>query len=193
MVHMEREIDGYVSNLVKTKDELVAAREHAEQMERTANIDPLTKVRNKRAYDVDVLRLSEEKSPYGLAVIDMNDLKGINDTYGHEKGDEAIKALCAFVCRIFKYSPVYRIGGDEFVVILENTDYENRDILVETFKDESREISQDNSLPPWERVSAAIGCAIYDPARDKQVSSVFKRADEAMYADKRMIKGKSQD
>jgi diguanylate cyclase (GGDEF)-like protein len=142
---------------------------------------------------VDVLRLDEEMSPYGLAVVDLNDLKGINDTYGHEKGDEAIKALCVFVCKIFKYSPVYRIGGDEFVVILENTDYENRDILVETFKEEIKEISQDNSLSPWERVSTAIGCAVFDPARDKHASSVFKRADEAMYANKREMKGESHD
>lgn len=186
MVRMEQDIDGYINNLIKTTDELRQAREHAEQMETAANVDALTKVRNKRAYDVDVSHLGD--GPYGLAMVDMNDLKRINDTYGHEKGDIAIKKTCAVVCRIFKHSPVYRIGGDEFIVILKNHDYESRNALVGAFKDEIRKITTDETLPPWERISAAIGYSIYDEKRDTSADTVFKRADKAMYIDKKSIK-----
>lgn len=186
MVRMEKDINGYIDNLKRTTDELMQAREHAVQMETAANIDALTKVRNKRAYDIEITHLGDE--PYGFAMIDLNDLKGINDTYGHEKGDIAIKKLCAVVCRIFKHSPVYRIGGDEFVVILKKLDYENRNALAGAFKDEIRKINADKTLPAWERVSAAIGCAVYDEKMDSSPDSVFKRADKAMYADKKLMK-----
>lgn len=188
MVRMERDLDEYIANLTKTQNELVSAREHAERMDLAANIDALTKVRNKRAYDIDVIRLGIGSSEYGLIVIDLNGLKAINDSYGHEKGDVAIKMLCQIVCRVFKHSPVYRIGGDEFTVILENDDYRDRDALMEQFRSEIGFKSSDESLPPWERVSAASGMAIFEPDEDGHADGVFNRADKAMYENKRAMK-----
>ena len=91
---------------------------------RAANIDALTKVRNKRAYDLEVQRVEQElrdgKTDVGIAMIDMNFLKRTNDIYGHEQGNASLQKLCQTICGVFKHSPVFRIGGDEFVVILEN-------------------------------------------------------------------------
>ncbi|MBQ6550583.1 MAG: GGDEF domain-containing protein [Lachnospiraceae bacterium] len=157
-------------------------------MDRAANIDALTKVRNKRAYDLDVLRLDAGTKPYGIVMVDLNGLKGINDTYGHEKGDVYINTVCQTVCRTFKHSPVYRVGGDEFVVILENDDYENRDALVEQITDIFRKTPDDTSLEPWERGWAAVGCAIYEPGKDENAESVLKRADASMYETKKAMK-----
>ena len=157
-------------------------------MDIAANIDALTRVRNKRAYDVDAARLNEGKTEYGLAMIDLNGLKATNDTYGHEKGDASIKSLCQTVCGVFKHSPVYRVGGDEFIVILENDDFRDREMLIEQFRDKIREISGNESLQPWDRISAAIGCAVYDPGRDRSVEDVFNRADEIMYENKKKMK-----
>ena len=188
MVQMEEEIDGYITNLQQTTSDLVSAREQAELMNRAANIDALTKVRNKRAYDIEVKRLNESTQPYGILMIDLNGLKEINDTYGHEKGDAGINALCQVVCRIFKHSAVYRVGGDEFIVILENEDFENREALMQTMEDTFARNMRDDSLQPWERVSAAFGFAAYDPARKESVDEVLKRADAAMYQNKRAMK-----
>lgn len=188
MVHMEREIDGYITSLEKTTNDLISAREHAEQMERIANIDALTRVRNKRAYDIEVVRLNENTQPYGIVMIDLNNLKEINDTYGHEKGDVSIIRLCQIICRVFKHSPVYRIGGDEFVVLLENDDFLNRASLIGALSDAFRENAGNVSLEPWEQVTGAVGFAVYDPETDGNVDDVFKRADSEMYGHKRKMK-----
>lgn len=188
MARMEEDINGYINNLEKTTKDLISAREHAEQMDRAANIDALTKVRNKRAYDVEAERLNRNKQPYGIVMIDMNGLKKINDTYGHEKGDISINTVCQTICRIFKHSPVFRVGGDEFIVILEGSDYDERRMLIQSLSESFRINSDNASLPPWERMTAAIGCAVYDPKMDDSVESVLKRADAAMYENKKAIK-----
>ena len=188
MTQMEEEINNYVSSLEKTTNDLISAREHAERMDRAASIDALTKVRNKRAFDIECRRLNESTEPYAIAMIDMNGLKHINDTYGHEKGDFSINIICQIICRIYKYSPVYRVGGDEFIVLLENSDYENREALAESFRDACRVQSGDPTLEPWERVTAAIGYALRDPAAHDDAEQVLKRADEAMYENKKIMK-----
>ena len=154
MADMEKDINGYISNLEETTNNLISAREHAQEMDRAANIDALTKVRNKRAYDIEVKRLNESTHPYGIAMIDMNGLKAINDTHGHEKGDISINAVCQIVCRVFKHSPVYRVGGDEFVVILENNDYQERDELIQALAEAIRQNADDASYAELSRTEA---------------------------------------
>ena len=188
MTHMEEDINSYIDSLEKTTNDLIAAREHADQMDRAANIDALTKVRNKRAYDTEVTRLNESTQPYGIVMVDMNGLKVVNDTYGHEKGNVSINTVCKTICQVFKHSPVYRVGGDEFIVILENNDYEERASLIQSLFDTFRQNSNDDSLEPWERVTAAVGSAIYDSETDDSVDAVLKRADSAMYENKRAQK-----
>ena len=92
------------------------------------------------------------------------------------------------ICIIFDHSPVFRIGGDEFVVLMENRDYENRDKLIHELKTAFELTSSDETKEPWERYSAAIGVAIYDSQQDKTMNDVFKRADELMYQDKQASK-----
>jgi diguanylate cyclase (GGDEF)-like protein len=60
----------------------------------------------------------------------LNNLKTLNETYGHDKGDLAIKKLSNLICRVFSHSPVFRIGGDEFAVILRGWDYEHYDTII---------------------------------------------------------------
>ena len=57
-------------------------------------------------------RIQKGEKKLGIAIVDLNFLKKINDTYGHEKGNLAIKKLCFIICHIFQHSPVFRIGGD---------------------------------------------------------------------------------
>ena len=62
---------------------------------------------------------TNKHTKFALVECDINGLKGINDTYGHEIGDVYIVNSCRGICSVFKHSPVFRIGGDEFVVILQ--------------------------------------------------------------------------
>jgi len=188
MALMETEIGKYIDNLEKMTNDLIAARENAEQFNRIANIDPLTMVRNKRAYDIEAGRLNAGSRPYALVMIDVNGLKVINDTYGHEKGDDSIKAVSSAICRVFKHSTVYRVGGDEFIVILENDDYTDREALIKAITAAFARNASNTKLEPWERATAAVGCAVFSPATDSSAADVLKRADEAMYANKREMK-----
>lgn len=195
MVQMEHSIDEYIENLVETREQLRDTRIEANHMNDLAHKDALTGVRNKLAYDQEIAALEREleKGPvdFGIVLIDLNDLKLTNDRYGHKRGDASIIALTRLVCGIYAHSPVFRIGGDEFVVLLRGQDYESRDALADAFRKQIAELREDKSgeLPPWERISAALGYATYDPTVDESAVSVFRRADGRMYVAKKSMKG----
>ena len=149
--------------------------------------DGLTNVKNKLAYlealaELETAIENGELTEYGVAVFDVNGLKAINDTFGHEAGDEYIKSGCRVICQQFDHSPVFRIGGDEFVVILKDVDYAKRDELVKIFKETINE-----NLKKGE-VVVACGLSIYEPETDSSYNDVFQRADRLMYEHKRMLK-----
>ena len=159
-------------------------------MEQAAYKDTLTSVRNAnafkektKAYDA-MIKLGELKE-FAVAVFDLNDLKKVNDTQGHEAGDRYIQSGCRLICITFDHSPVFRIGGDEFVAVLMNSDYENRENLINYFNSEI----EDNLKHGKVIVSAGVG--IFDPDIDECFDDVFKRADEMMYLRKQELKSRS--
>ena len=166
--------------------DILSAEKKANQMEGLAIKDTLTGVRNKTGYDREVAKLEKTLSEnpelaFGIAIIDLNYLKKTNDTYGHEKGNISIKKLAVLACTIFTHSPVFRVGGDEFAVILTGWDLERIDHLIRQFHDAVSQYAADESLAPWERISASIGYTVYNPKKDTGVADVFKRADMEMY------------
>ena len=160
-------------------------------IERTkANIDALTGVKNKHAY-VDVeskLNRSIEEGEtvdFAIAVFDVNGLKHTNDTEGHRAGDALIKSACSIICGVFKHSPVFRIGGDEFAVVAQGEDLKNLDLLV----NEVAKVNEKN-LASGE-VVVACGAVKYNGERS--VSAVFERADSLMYENKKELKGERKE
>jgi diguanylate cyclase (GGDEF)-like protein len=121
---------------------------------------------------------------FAVGVFDCDNLKRINDRHGHEKGDVYLKTASRLICHVFQHSPVFRIGGDEFSVILQNADFENREVLVEQFKAGMAEISA-SAKHEWEEAHIAMGIAVYDSQRDRSVNDVIRRADQSMYENKR--------
>ena len=173
-------------------NDIISAEQKARNFRALANRDSLTGIRNKTAYDHDIRQvdagITVGITRVGLAVVDLNYLKRINDTYGHDKGNILLLQLCSVIQTVFSRSPVYRIGGDEFVIILKGTDYLNYDALLQRFQGQMERFRCDPSLREWERVSAAIGAAFYDPMVDDNMESVFKRADRIMYECKTRMK-----
>ena len=152
-----------------------------------ANTDPLTGVKSRNAYlemtaDIDSSIIDSSAADFGVIVFDINGLKNINDTKGHEEGDRYIRDGCMMICRKFTHSPVYRIGGDEFVVLLKGSDYENRESLLSDFDEQ---IERNHLLG---LVSISTGMAIFDPDTDTQFSEIFDRADKKMYERKKKLK-----
>jgi len=150
--------------------------------------DPLTNVNNRMAYEDKEKHLQAEINTepdlkFAMAMFDVNSLKLINDSEGHEAGDEYLLRACHLICQVFKHSPVYRIGGDEFVAVLSGEDYDKRDELMNLFNERMSPYSDSLPLPP-DYVSIACGIAAYNSSTDETVTDVIRRADENMYKDK---------
>ena len=93
-----------------------------------------------------------------------------------EKGNRAIVSCCSTFCHVFEQSPVFRIGGDEFLAILKGNDYENRAQLMQTYQDRVAALAADGSVADWEKVPMTLGIAVYEEGRDAGVEDVYRRA-----------------
>jgi diguanylate cyclase (GGDEF)-like protein len=196
MKRMEHDVHTKIDELTAMNEALRASKQETVKMTELANKDALTGVRNKVAYDhaVEFINKAIEDGnvePFGVAMIDLNDLKKINDKYGHINGDVALVKLSKLICETFAHSPIFRIGGDEFVVLLRQGDFAEIKKLVASFNKAIKEASGDESLAPAERISAAIGVSSYDREKDNKVEDIFRRADSAMYEKKRAMKAKA--
>lgn len=153
-------------------------------------LDALTKVKNKGALSNRLDEMQEaidsgaQEQAFAIGVFDCDQLKLINDRYGHDKGDIYLKKAAHIICEVFKHSPVFRMGGDEFAVILENEDYMDRDALLEQF-DKTAETVNEAAAEPWEEVHISKGFAVFAPSEDSAVTDVMQRADQLMYENKR--------
>jgi diguanylate cyclase (GGDEF)-like protein len=153
-----------------------------------AYTDALTGAKSKLAYiekEDEIDRAIEDGTmqTLAIAVFDINDLKDINDTMGHETGDEYIVGACKLICGTFSHSPVFRVGGDEFVALLEGADYESRNDLLRQFNNRIEENRAADSIV----ISAGI--AEYIPGQDNSYKRIFERADHQMYERKNELKG----
>lgn len=160
--------------------------------EEQANTDPLTGIKNRHAFSLKEVELdekihSDDITEFAIVVCDVNNLKIINDRQGHKKGDECIFNNCKMICRVFTHSPVFRIGGDEFVVTLEGEDYENRAELLRLLNDRSDENEKEFGS------TLAVGMSEYRRGKDQTMLEVFTRADELMYKRKAQMKAMKKE
>ena len=158
-------------------------------LNKKAFVDALTSVRNKGAFSEYLETLQEQVDredlqDFAIGVFDCDNLKTVNDKNGHDKGDMYLKKASSLICGVFQHSPVFRIGGDEFAVVLLNEDFRQRDELVHRFKVTSRELSS-TAENEWEEVHVSVGIAVYDPHLDNSVNDTARRADKIMYENKR--------
>lgn len=175
---MSRDLRDYMNNLIAKEKELA-------QLSSTANRDDLTHVGNLNAYKLYAEKLqmntAEEKTEFSILIADVDDLKRVNDTYGHDRGDQYLKNCCAVICDVFRHSPVFRIGGDEFAVVLTGEDFQNRRDLVRIVRESFRHSRVNEEIAPWERMSVSVGIADYQETVDNTVEDVHRRADHAMH------------
>ena len=188
---MVSDVRDYAKDLVSKDDEISSMKEYVDKMDVLAYRDSLTGGGNKAAYEKAKIRLDwnilSECAEFAIVMCDLNYLKRINDTYGHDKGNIYIQKLYGMLVDSFKESPVFRIGGDEFIVLVENDELAHCEELIEKLKGEINERFTDTSLEPWERVSSAIGYARFSKEVDSDTDAVFRRADEDMYAQKKLM------
>ena len=161
-------------------------------LNRRVNVDALTSVRNKGAFDDYIRNLQGRLDggtslEFAVGMFDCDNLKRINDSHGHDKGDIYLKKASMLICKVFQHSPVFRVGGDEFAVVLMNEDFKNRVDLMNQFEDRQKE-SWDSAENKWQEIRVAFGVAVYDSIKDQNVSDTVRRADKIMYENKRQGK-----
>ena len=158
-----------------------------------AYADSLTSVHNKGAFSVsmnnlqDAIDKPDSDERFAIVIFDCDNLKEINDQYGHGNGNIYLKTSCSIICNAFRHSPVFRVGGDEFATILKGDDYVRREELLQMF-DDLCEDKRRTAANEWEKVSISRGMAVYDPLIDGTSRSVASRADDIMYENKRAKK-----
>ena len=178
--------------LLNTAFENMATHLHEREKELrfSANRDSLTGLRNVTSYKRWVEEFDKEienqTAKFGVVVFDLNRLKETNDTYGHDVGDKLIVTAAKVISDVFKRSPVFRIGGDEFLAILKHGDLEDCEKLFAQLDLECAEtyVEERGEIP----ISIARGFAMFDSDKDFHFNDVFKRADNAMYENKRKSK-----
>lgn len=179
----EERIEKDARTMKKQEDDLVTMRN-------LAYVDSLTKVKNKHAFEDTIEYINEQiktgTAEFAVIMCDLNYLKLINDTHGHQAGDRAIKTATRILCKAFPMSTVFRIGGDEFVVIPSVLEYARIDEKLDTLNmllEQHRKASDDIT----KRVSIAYGSAVFDREKDNSFKEVFERADKQMYDQKQKI------
>ena len=183
----------YEIKLLSTAFENMTLRlqEREKLLHLAANRDSLTGLRNTTSYTAWSARFDQEivnkGVEFGVVVLDLNDLKETHDKYGHAVGNQLIISAAKLISNIFKRSPVFRIGGDEFLVVLQNRDLESCEELFAQLEQHCKNtyVEEGSVKIP---VSIAKGFVRFDPGKDMHFADVFKRADDAMYENKAKLK-----
>lgn len=157
-----------------------------------AYTDQMTSLKNRTCFNVDFARLSEDPTDIAVLDFDLNNLKYVNDTFGHSAGDLYIKSCAKIIDEIFNgIGKCYRVGGDEFVTLIEKAstiDMTHYLAMLESSVDASNRDNKDSKM----KMQIAYGYAIYVPDLDKNLEDTYNRADKIMYANKREKKEKQK-
>lgn len=186
----------YLEHLQRAKTKVADMQVKVYEMDELAHKDAMTGVKNKAAYNEKTAvldkKISTGAAQFCIVMVDVNYLKRVNDNYGHECGNLYLMNACRLVCAVFGEENVYRVGGDEFVVVIEGEKSTLIKYFTAQFKLEMGRKTANESLKPWERISAAIGTATFE-STDKTAEEVFKRADAQMYENKLAMKANRTD
>ncbi len=168
-------------------------KQYSDDMEALAYQDALTRVKNVAAFRIKQASLNEVieqgSAEFGVVMLDLNYLKETNDRYGHSAGDIVLMRVASIVCRTFPLSPVYRVGGDEFTVVLEGAEYGCRTEKMSELEHRIR-MSNDSAQEPYMHLSVAYGLAIFQKETDHSFDEVYRRADRKMYQMKHALHDK---
>ncbi|WP_162300595.1 GGDEF domain-containing protein [Anaerosacchariphilus polymeriproducens] len=174
---------------MKIRNTLWLARvgKEAEQIEKIAYHDVLTNLENRAAYTKKVNSIpKEEYAKYGIVMMDLNNLKGFNDVYGHSMGDYYIIICSEIMYDIFdSYGSIYRIGGDEFCALIKDCDMATYNVLGMEVKKKLEKLKVPNTQM---QMGISIGYAKFDSDIDKNLFDTMNRADELMYDNKQKLK-----
>lgn len=160
----------YIREMGQQKEELLD----------TARRDALTGLMNRRSFEEIAASFEESGDPFGLLVLDIDHFKQINDTYGHQCGDEALKLLSRSLEGLIRpVDSCFRYGGEEFVILLPGVS--RREAYETAERIRTRIEAEQTPIPA--RITVSIGIA-HCPDQAKKIKELFKHADRALYSSK---------
>jgi len=184
--------DGRIVGVIESIRDISEKEQIQKQLQYLTVHDSLTGLYNRTFFDQETNLLEKGYSdPVGVIVCDVDGLKQINDTFGHDAGDELLRAAATVIKNSFRKDDIVaRIGGDEFVVLLPSSDHET---VKDSYDRIKKGIALYNGANPKLPLSISVGFAIKDGA-NTSLNDTFKQADNNMYiekrAKKRIVKGK---
>ena len=174
---------GRVANAINAMAEKLAQSQQA--LIEIATVDGLTGILNRREFNrlltVEIERSRRDHHPVSMAMVDIDHFKSINDTYGHQSGDDALQWVAALLKQEIRPGDIVaRYGGEEFALILPNTNGEDASIVAERIRDRMA-----NSMIPIQKgltiaVTASLGCATFPYIGDSE-ELLINAADKALY------------
>ena len=173
--------------VVAIYDDVTESKKREEEIRILTVTDPLTGLRNRRGFmtlaDQQIKVATRTNKKMSLLFIDIDGLKRINDTWGHEEGDRALVSAATILKQTFRESDILaRIGGDEFAVLAVDA-AETPEIVVKRL---AGQIALHNTVPDRRyEISLSIGTAVYDPQRPCSLDDLISRADTLMYQQKK--------
>lgn len=184
-----RLVDGFEELCERLKFVRKELQKFIEEAHEMAYTDALTGTGNRNAYIESLKHLNNQikkgKAAFSIAVFDINGLKNANDSFGHEFGDLMIVTAAEVLKNSVEQESLFRIGGDEFVALIDKVSEAE---LSEIFQNVDSAIAEKNSKIEAFKIKSPLaiskGVSSFNPENDSDVKNVFRRADDAMYADK---------
>lgn len=169
--------------------EITPQKEAEEILRKYASIDDMTGLMNKRSglNFLENALVSRSSEPLSVAFIDVDGLKYVNDTYGHEEGDAYIRQIAKVIRgNLGSHDVVFRYGGDEFVLILDNCAREIAEVVLQRIVQKLERLNAQSTKPYAWHIS--YGIAEYGEITNEDLKSILARADQEMYLQKRQRK-----
>ncbi|WP_425057911.1 hypothetical protein SCACP_24780 [Sporomusa carbonis] len=175
-IYIERATEFLAQILIATDALLLSLKENVER-------DPLTGLYNRLAIEKTLTRMwvnaQETKTPFTLAMIDLDNFKNVNDCYGHMAGDDLLREISDVIRKSLRDGDVVmRFGGEEFVVLLPKADGAGAKMPLERIRKRIEEgVFAENNI----KITASIGAAVYPDDRPLSADELIEFADAAMY------------
>lgn len=179
-------------NVVAHLEEEVAIRtqelkERNEELKQLSFSDGLTGIANRRLFDDTITSAwnsaLRDKRPMAIFMLDIDLFKNYNDTYGHQAGDDRLKAIGSLLNNKVHRSTdlVARYGGEEFVILLENAEIDKISDFAEEIREGIQGLDIEHSTSPYKKVTVSIGCAHMIPTMETTPAMLIEKADRALY------------